>query len=52
MATDTSTKCAHPECGCAPDDSSKYCSDSCKEAADLTEIACQCGHPGCPNRAN
>ena len=49
---DTPTKCAHPECGCLAHDNSKYCSDSCKETADLIEIACQCGHPGCLNRAH
>lgn len=40
-------KCTHPACGCSTREDSEYCSQSCKEAADLTEIACQCGHPGC-----
>ncbi len=55
MGTETPTKCAHPACGCASDsekdrDKDKegnYCSQSCQEAAALTEIACQCGHPAC-----
>jgi hypothetical protein len=27
----------------------EYCSDHCEDAADqdLTEINCDCGHPGC-----
>jgi hypothetical protein len=40
-------KCAHPACGCLPEAGNDYCSQTCKEAADLTEIACQCGHSGC-----
>jgi hypothetical protein len=42
-----SEKCAHPACRCAAGPDNKYCSQSCKEAADLTEIACQCGHAAC-----
>ena len=48
MNVDTPTKCAHPACGCLTDGDSEYCSQPCQEAADLTEIACQCGHPECP----
>ena len=47
MSTETSAKCAHPACGCPTLGEGNYCSQSCKEAADLTEIACQCGHAGC-----
>jgi hypothetical protein len=25
----------------------KYCSAYCEEHKDTTEIACECGHPGC-----
>jgi hypothetical protein len=46
MSNASPTKCAHPACGCLTD--SKYCSEPCEEAGDLTEIACQCGHPECP----
>jgi metallothionein len=42
-----SKKCAHPACACVAGQHDKYCSQSCKESADLTEIACQCGHPAC-----
>ena len=48
MSTEMLTKCAHPACGCAAEKDTDYCSQSCKDAAALTEIACQCGHPGCP----
>ena len=51
MSSETSPKCAHPACGCLTIKDSKYCSQSCQEAADLTEIACQCGHPGCAAQA-
>ena len=47
MSTELSEKCAHPACGCATVEGGKYCSQSCKEAADLTEISCQCGHADC-----
>lgn len=48
MNTETTAKCAHPACGCAKTDDKKYCSQSCADAAGLSEIACQCGHPDCP----
>jgi hypothetical protein len=39
-------KCAHVPCSCAAKD--KYCSHACEDAGSReTEIACQCGHPGC-----
>ena len=44
------TKCAHPACKCLVSKDSphgKYCSKHCKEAADLTEVHCDCKHPGC-----
>jgi hypothetical protein len=47
MSTAISEKCAHPACGCDTLKDTKYCSQSCQEAADLTEIACQCGHVAC-----
>lgn len=40
-------KCAHPACSCTAMKGSKYCSQSCSDARDTTEIACNCGHPGC-----
>ncbi len=48
MSADT-TKCANAACACITDKGNKYCSESCKESANLTEIACQCGHSDCPN---
>jgi hypothetical protein len=40
-------KCAHPACKCQARPDSKYCSQSCEDAAGTTEISCNCGHPGC-----
>ncbi len=40
-------KCAHPACNCAAPKDSKYCSQYCNDASDTTELACNCGHPGC-----
>ncbi len=47
MSSETAGKCAHPLCGCLTIEGGKYCSESCEDAAALTEIACQCGHPSC-----
>ncbi len=50
MSSETN-KCAHPACRCIIKDA-KYCSQFCTEAANLTEIACQCGHKDCPAAIN
>jgi hypothetical protein len=47
MADDETKKCAHELCSCVAAEGSKYCSLSCEESKDTTEIACECGHPGC-----
>ncbi len=44
---DTSKKCAHPSCKCIAPEHQKYCSSSCEDAGDLTEINCNCGHAAC-----
>ncbi len=47
---DTPSKCAHPACKCtvaAGGPYGKYCSESCSEAKDLTEIRCDCKHAVC-----
>lgn len=44
---DHNNKCAHPACRCMARESSKYCSQYCEDAKDTTELACNCGHPGC-----
>jgi len=44
-------KCAHPACNCMAPAGKKYCSQYCADAADLTEIACECGHQGCVAKA-
>jgi hypothetical protein len=43
-------KCAHPACSCTVTEKGefgKYCSEHCKEAGKITELRCQCRHPGC-----
>jgi hypothetical protein len=43
-------KCAHQSCVCVvPEDAEfgDYCSAHCRDAKDLTELRCECGHPGC-----
>lgn len=44
---DKTTKCAHPACKCQAPEGENYCSESCKDAADMTEIACNCEHDVC-----
>lgn len=39
-------KCAHPACNCMPPKGEKYCSPYCHDAGTLTELVCNCGHPG------
>jgi hypothetical protein len=45
------TKCAHPPCSCSVKEDSahgKYCSAHCEQAGDaVTEVFCECHHPGC-----
>ena len=47
MADDN--KCGHDACACPISGEQEYCSDHCENAADqdITEISCDCGHPGC-----
>jgi hypothetical protein len=42
-------QCEHEICVCSAAGDSEYCSDHCRDAVDgdMTEIACDCGHPGC-----
>ena len=50
MSTDK--KCAHPACSCPPTkEFGNYCSESCSDAKDLLELACQCQHAGCQGEA-
>lgn len=46
----TTEKCAHPACECLVDKGGKfgkYCSEHCKHAGKITELRCDCQHPGC-----
>lgn len=45
-----SEKCAHPACNCTAAPDSKYCGAYCEDAKDITELACDCGHPGCAEK--
>jgi hypothetical protein len=47
MADDN--KCDHESCVCVVGDDEDYCSPQCEaaDAEDITDIACDCGHPGC-----
>jgi len=40
-------KCAHDPCTCAARDGSKYCSETCEMAGQMTHLRCNCGHPAC-----
>ena len=42
-------QCEHEICVCPVTGDAEYCSDHCRDAVaeDMTEIACDCGHPGC-----
>ena len=31
-------KCAHPACGCIASDHQKYCSQTCQDAKNMTEL--------------
>jgi len=46
---DENNKCAHESCSCTVGNDEKYCSPVCEAAGkqDVTEISCDCGHPGC-----
>jgi hypothetical protein len=49
MADRDDNRCGHAGCMCAVSEDTEYCSQHCEDAegGDLTEIACDCGHPGC-----
>lgn len=47
MANNKQEKCAHEMCTCMAEEDSKYCSANCEAEKGLTELACECGHPGC-----
>jgi len=47
---DDVNKCAHPACKCTvPKDGphGNYCSVHCATAKSVSELKCDCGHPGC-----
>lgn len=46
---DEDNKCGHAGCMCTVGGDMEYCSQRCENAEDegITEITCDCGHPGC-----
>ena len=42
-------KCAHESCVCvvSNDAFGNYCSAHCRDAKNLSELRCECGHAGC-----
>jgi hypothetical protein len=40
-------KCAHKTCTCLVSDDKKYCSEICADSTKVTELGCDCKHPGC-----
>jgi len=40
-------KCAHVGCSCIVADGSKYCSQICEDSVGVTQLQCDCKHPGC-----
>jgi len=44
---DNQKKCKHAGCNCVPPGKEAYCSQRCKDAKNVTELTCQCGHPAC-----
>jgi hypothetical protein len=49
MADDDENVCEHTVCSCVVQEDAEYCSLYCEEAdeAEVTHIACECGHPAC-----
>jgi metallothionein len=47
----STNKCKHPACSCTVPEGEKYCSPACEGAGEITELACQCNHPGCRGEA-
>lgn len=44
-------KCKHSSCSCTVTGGKDYCSTVCEDSEGVTEIACECGHPGCKGEA-
>jgi hypothetical protein len=44
-------KCAHASCSCVCNDGKKYCSQLCEDSKDVTDLKCDCKHPGCEARS-
>jgi hypothetical protein len=40
-------KCKHETCSCIVNGGDGDCSQICRDANDLIDLACQCGHSGC-----
>jgi hypothetical protein len=40
-------KCKHPACNCMAPEGQAYCREMCRDARNVTELACQCNHSAC-----
>jgi hypothetical protein len=40
-------KCAHVSCSCICSDGKKFCSQLCEDSKGVTDLKCDCKHPGC-----
>jgi hypothetical protein len=40
-------KCAHPPCDCNAGRGEPFCSVYCRQAGDVSEFECDCGHVDC-----
>jgi hypothetical protein len=47
MTREDTKRCAHKDCTCHAPEGAEYCSDSCREAAELGASGCRCGHASC-----
>lgn len=47
----TTSKCAHPACNCVPGEGKEFCSEACRDAKNMAELARQCQHSDCQGQA-
>jgi hypothetical protein len=40
-------KCAHPPCDCYAGREEQFCGVYCRNAGDISEFECECGHVDC-----
>lgn len=45
--SDAPKKCAHASCSCTVPAGQKFCCQMCEDSKDVTDLSCDCKHPGC-----